>query len=360
MTYPFTEDHNMIREAVRAFAQEWYDGGKGPEKVYQSGTGFDLEAWQVLSQELGMAGVAIQEEYGGAGLGDLGRVVVAEEIGAGLCSVPFQMAGGICVDLLQKLGTKSAKQLYLPRIASGQISPNYVEGYHAFKIKDNSLSGAVFGHVYGNVASHFILSFQRDKKISLGIVMATNSNIRMIAQPTLDPTRNLSRIEITNLSLDDIKIVGETDLQSLQDVVDQSFIELAAECIGGAQKCLDITLEYAGQRVQFDRPIASFQAYKHKCADMFIALEEARSATYAAALAPPDEKTEAALIAKAVAATAFFKISGDAIQLHGGIGFTWEYPLHFFFKRARANRSIFGSTDRDYRKIANHIFGEAS
>ncbi len=360
MSYPFSSDHDMIREAVKAFAQDWYDGGKGPEKVYQSGVGFDLDAWQKLSGELGMAGVGIEEDYGGAGLGDLGRVVVMEEIGAGLCSVPFQMAGGICVDLLQKLGTESAKQLYLPRIASGQISPNYIEGYDAFKLKDGHLSGAVFGNVYGNAASHFIISFQRDKKISLGIVMATNSNIRMIAQSTLDPTRNLSRVELNNLSLDDIKIIGETNRRSLQDVVDQSFIVLAAECIGGARQCLDMTLEYSGQRTQFGRPIASFQAYKHKCADMFIALEEARSATYAAALARKDEKTEAVLIAKAVAADAFYKIAGDAIQLHGGIGFTWEYPLHFFFKRARANRSIFGSTSRDYNKIANLIFGDVA
>ena len=99
MSYPFTEDHDMIREVVRGFAQDWYDGGKGPESVYQSGAGFDLQSWQTLSQELGMAGVAIEEQYGGAGLGDLGRVVVAEELGAGMCSVPFQMAGGICVDL---------------------------------------------------------------------------------------------------------------------------------------------------------------------------------------------------------------------------------------------------------------------
>lgn len=350
----------MIREAVRAFAQDWYDGGKGPENVYQSGTGFDINAWQSFAGELGMAGVAIEEEFGGAGLGDLGRVVVMEELGAGLCSVPFQMSGGICVDILQKLGTAAAKALYLPRIASGQISPVYAEGYDAFKLKEGQLTGRITHTAYGNAASHFIVSFQREEKISLGIVNATTANIRMTAQKTMDPTRNLAQVELKNLSLDDIKIIGETDRKSLQDVVDQSFIVLAAECIGGAQKCLDITLEYAGQREQFDRPIASFQAYKHKCADMFIALEEARSATYAAALARPDEKTEAAIIAKAVATDAYFKIAGDAIQLHGGIGFTWEYPLHFFFKRARANRSIFGSSARDYRKIADRIFEDAS
>ncbi len=360
MPFPFTEDHDMIREAVRGWAQEWYDGGKGPENVYQSGTGFDQSAWQSLSAELGMVGVGIDEAYDGAGLGDLGRVVVAEELGAGLVATPFLMSGGICVDILQKLGTEQAKQLYLPRIASGQISPVYTEGVDAYTVKDNSLSGETWMVAYGNVASHFVLSFQKDGKISLGVVNATTPNIRMTAQTTMDSTRNLAKVTIKDLSLDDITIIGETDRVSLEQVVQQSFIVLAAECIGGSQKCLDITLEYAGQRAQFGRPIASFQAYKHKCADMFIALEEARSATYAAAIAGPEEKTEAALIAKAVACDAYFKIAGDAIQLHGGIGFTWEYPLHFFFKRARANRSIFGSTSRDYNRIADLIFGDAA
>jgi len=121
-----------------------------------------------------------------------------------------------------------------------------------------------------------------------------------------------------------------------------------------------MTLEYAAQRVQFDRPIASFQAVKHRCADMFILIESARSAVYAAAVAPPENKTEAALIAKAYSTDAFFKVAGDAIQLHGGIGFTWDYSLHFFFKRARANRSMFGNSSRDYERLAGHVFGDAA
>ena len=343
MAFPFSEDHDMIREAVSAFAQDWYDGGKGPENVYQSGQGFDLNAWQSLSQELGMAGIAIGENYDGAGLGDLGRVVVMEELGAGLCSVPFLMSAGICTDILSGLGTDEAKTLYLPRIAGGKITPVYAEGVDAFTVSEGEISGSVSHIVHGNAASHFIVSFQDDKGVRLGIFMAANDKVRVEQSPTLDPTRSLTTITINEMPLDDMTIIAHTDRNALQSVVDCSFIALAAECVGGAQKCLDITLEYAGQRTQFDRPIASFQAYKHRCADMFIAIEEARSATYAAAIAPPVEKAEAALIAKAIATENYFKIAGDAIQLHGGIGFTWEYPLQFFFKRARANKAIFGT-----------------
>ena len=154
--------------------------------------------------------------------------------------------------------------------------------------------------------------------------------------------------------------IGYGSEEQHQKLITQSFIALAAECVGGAQACLDMTLEYAGQRVQFDRPIASFQAIKHRCADMFILIEAARSAIYAATVSPPEEKTQAALIAKAYASDAFFKVAGDAIQMHGGIGFTWDYPLHFFFKRARANRSMFGSSSRDYDRLADHIFGDVA
>jgi len=121
-----------------------------------------------------------------------------------------------------------------------------------------------------------------------------------------------------------------------------------------------MTLEYASQRVQFGRSIASFQAIKHRCADMFILIEAAKSAVYAAAVATEVEKTEAVLIAKAYATEAYFKVAGDAIQLHGGIGFTWEYPLHLFFKRARANRTMFGVLSEDYKLLADSILGDKS
>ncbi len=360
MAYPFTEDHDMIREAVRAFAQDWYDGGKGSEKVFKSGTGFDLNAWQSLSQELGMAGIAVDEEYGGAGLGDLGRVVVMEELGASLCSVPFLMSGGIATDLLQSFGTDAAKAMYLPRVAAGKITPAYVEGVDGITLDKGQLSGKITHIAFGNAASHFILSFEMEGEIALGMVMAANPNITVSTETTMDPTRSLSSVEISNLSLDDVKVIGTTDRAHLQTIVDRSFITLAAECVGGAQACLDMTLEYTGQREQFDRPIASFQAIKHRCADMFIAIEAARSAVLNAAVAEENEKTDAALIAKATATEAFFKVAGDAIQLHGGIGFTWEYPLHFFFKRARANKSIFGTPEDAYDRIASGLFGDAA
>jgi len=131
MGFPFTEDHDMIREAARGFLQDWFDSGKGPERIYQSGTAYDAKAWISFAQELGMAGVAISEDYGGAGLGDLGRVVVMEELGASLCAIPFLTSCGIVANILVTAGEPIAKNRYLKKIAVGELSAAYCDGHHA-------------------------------------------------------------------------------------------------------------------------------------------------------------------------------------------------------------------------------------
>jgi len=351
MTFPFTEDHDMIREAAQGFLQAWFDGGKGPERIYHSGKAFDSKAWKSFASEQGMAGIAIDEAYGGAGLGDLGRVVIMEELGASLCAIPFLTTCGIVADLISAVGTDEAKQIYLPKIASGKMKAAYCDGHDTKKMR-------VFNTVYADCADTIFLS--RRVGDAIEIISIDASVLKIAPEETMDPTRSFSAMDWSDVTEDDITVIGTTTQAKLNEIVIQSFTGLAAECVGGAQKCLDMTLEYAGQRVQFDRPIASFQAIKHRCADMFILIEAARSAVYAAAIAPPEEKTEAAIIAKAYAIDAFFKVAGDAIQLHGGIGFTWDYPLHFFFKRARANRSMFGTSARDYDYLADIILGEAA
>lgn len=353
MAYPFTDDHDIIRDAARGFLQGWYDGGKGPERVYKSGMAFDAAAWQSFAAELGMTGIAIDEAYGGAGLGDLGRVVVMEELGASLCAVPFLTTCGIVSDLISAIGTDAAKTEFLPRIAAGELRAAYCDGHNASNKRVTHVANA-------DCADIIFLSRRADKKIDIIAIESTALGLKLHAEKTLDPTRSFVSIDWSCVSEADISVIGETTEDALNTLVQQSFIGLAAECIGGAQKCLDMTLDYAAQRVQFGRPIASFQAVKHRCADMFILIEAARSATYAAAMASPEEKTEAALIAKAYATDAYFKVAGDAIQMHGGIGFTWEYPLHFFFKRARANRAMFGSSARDYGRLAALVLGDAA
>jgi len=343
MAYPFTQDHDMIREAARGFLQNWYDSGKGPERVYQSEKAYDSEAWQAFARDLGMAGIAIDEKYGG----------VMEELGASLCSIPFLTTCGIVSDLLNTFGNDTAKTKYLPKIASGEMSAAYSDGYEAREKR-------VFNVVNVDCVDVIFLSRRQADEIEIVSIPSNAKGLDIQAEKTMDPTRSFSRLDWSSVDENDITVMGKTTESALGDIIIQSFTALAAECIGGAQACLDMTLEYAGQREQFDRPIASFQAIKHRCADMFILIEAARSAVYHAAVAEPKNKTEAALVAKAYATDAFFEVAGHAIQLHGGIGFTWEYPLHYFFKRARANRSMFGSSTRDYSRLADGIFGDAA
>lgn len=360
MSFPFTDDHEMIRDAVRSFLQDWYDGGKGPEHIAQSGIGYDATAWTSFATELGMAGIAIGETYGGADMGDLGRVVVLEELGASLCSVPFSPSATIAADMLTAFGSDAAKQNYLPRIAAGEITAAYTDGHNLFSVDETVLNGSVRDVLFAQQADVLLLSLQQGSDRALYAVPQGIEGFTAAKVKTIDPTRSFADVTFKDVKLSDLEKLGEGRASAFDEVVKLSFIGLAAECVGGAHKCLDMTLEYAAQRVQFGRPIASFQAIKHRCADMYVMLEAARSATYAAALAEPEDKVEAALIAKAYASEAFFKIAGDAIQLHGGIGFTWEYPLHYFFKRARANKAVFGASSRAYDDLANHIFGDAA
>jgi len=360
LVFPFSDDHDMIREAARGFLQGVYDGGKGPQSIYESGVGFDAAAWKVFAGELGMAGIAIDEEHGGAGLGDLGRVVVMEELGASLCSIPFSPTCTIAADMISAFGTDEAKAQWLPKFANGETIITYSDGHDALTLNGQKLSGSVSGALYGAQADMVLMSLRSKAGIQLIGITKGTGGFSATSIETMDPTRSFSKLTLDNVNMDEVLILGEGNLSQFDAVVKTSFISLAAECVGGAQRCLDMTVEYAGQRVQFGRPIASFQAIKHRCADMFIQIEAARSAVYAAAMADEDDKVEAALIAKAYASDAFFDVAGHAIQLHGGIGFTWEYPLHYFFKRARANRAVFGSSARDYARLADTIFGDAA
>lgn len=357
MAFPFTEDHDMIRDAVRGYLQSWYDGGKGPERIYESGEGYDSSAWNGFAAELGMSGIAIDEAYGGAALGDLGRVVVMEELGASLCAVPFSPSGTIAADMIAAVGTDQAKTEWLPKIASGDIIAVYTDGHDALTLSGDKLTGRVNNVLYGAQADLILMSLRAGDKFRLIAVPQSSAGLTVKRIETMDPTRSFANVNLEDVAMDDVHILGEGNPEQFDATVKNSFIGLAAECVGGAQHCLDMTVEYAGQRIQFDRPIASFQAIKHRCADMFVKVEAARSAVYAAALADGDKKTELALIAKAYASDAFFEVAGHAIQLHGGIGFTWEYPLHYYFKRARANRAIFGSSARDYGALADQLLG---
>ena len=180
--------------------------------------------------------------------------------------------------------------------------------------------------------------------------------------PTLDPTRRLAKLELRGVRVPASARLGEEGAgwSTLQRTLDLGAIALAAEQLGGAQRCLDLSVAYAKERVQFGRPIGSFQAIQHKCADMMLAVECARSAAYTAACVvgeteESDELARAASLAKATASDAFFRCAADALQIHGGVGFTWEYDVHLYFKRAQWGESFLGDPTWHRERIARLI-----
>jgi len=203
MAFPFTEDHDMIREAACGFLQEWYEGGKGPERINQSGKAYDEQAWKSFAQELGMAGIAIDEKYGGAGLGDLGRVVVMEELGASLCSIPFLTTCTIVADLISAVGTDKAKLDYLPKIASGEIKAAYCDGHDAKQKR-------VFNTVYADCADEIFLSRRAGEGVEILGISTKAKGLSITPEKTIDPTRGFSAMDWSGVAENEITVIGTT------------------------------------------------------------------------------------------------------------------------------------------------------
>jgi len=357
MAYPFNEDHEMIREAARGWLLDWHDGGKALERVSVSGVGVDLDAWAKFAGEQGFAGIAIEEAYGGAGLGALGRSVVMEEMGYALFSSPFFSTCCLAADLLTHFASEAVKKVYLPKIAAGEISVGVAyEGLSKYNETITGLSPYVLdaGH-----CDYVLACVASDNKFELYLVPSSHEGLVVTQLNTLDRSRNLCGVEFNQLALKDADYCGASDVVLFDQVLRIAQASLASEAIGGAQKCLDLVLDYADQRVQFGRKISSYQAIKHRCADIFVDLQTSRSSAYMAAniadTSSLGQAHEAALIAIAWANDMYFKTAGETIQLHGGIGFTWDYPLHYYFKRARANRTLFITPQQAYIQLASVI-----
>ena len=342
MEFAFTDEQAMIGETARAFFAENATSKRTRDAM--TGDGIDRALWLAFCQELGLAGVALPEAYGGAGLGMVELALVAEAAGAQVAALPL-LGVATAARAIAAGGSKTQMSEWLPRLSSGEII--------ATTLIATDTQPALAPHG----ASADLILFAIGERAWLGKPDNPGINIKQLT--TMDQTRPLAHIEFGGAALDAL----ENGPAATQAARIGGWICLAAEALGGAQTCLDRTVAYAKERVQFGRPIGSFQAYKHRLADMMVEIEQARSAVYWAACAVDEGSDEAALAihaAKSFAADTFFKCAGDMIQLHGGIGFTWEHDAHLFFKRARAIQSMLGSGNWHREKIAAMILGEAA
>jgi alkylation response protein AidB-like acyl-CoA dehydrogenase len=349
-----TEEQRELRDALRRFFADRSPSAE-VRRLMETAEGYDPKVWAQMAEQLGLQGLAIPEEHGGAGFGMRELVIVFEEMGAAVACAPFLatisaaaalQAGDGGHDLLPGIADGST----IATLAVAEEGGSWDVGAVQTRFEDGSLHGTKSFVVDGCVAGLVLVAARDGDQVGLYAVDADAAGMTRTPLPTLDQTRKLARIVFDGTPA---RKVGGTD--AVRHGLDVAAVALAAEQLGGAQRTLDMTVEYAKVRHQFGRPIGSFQAIKHRCADMFVLVESARSAVLNAAAAAdegPEELPHAAALAKAYCSDAYFRTAGEAIQLHGGIGFTWEHDAHLYFKRAQSSRQLFGSPDAHRARLA--------
>jgi alkylation response protein AidB-like acyl-CoA dehydrogenase len=368
MNFGFTDEQNELRRVVRSFFESKADEAQ-VRRHMESPRGYDPLLWDQMSDELGLVGLAIPEAFGGQGFTFVELGVVAEELGRALVPSPYFASAVLASSALLGSGDDAAQRRYLPDIAAGatiaSLAVTEESGrWEARAIQARAretadgwvLDGAKTYVLDGCSADVLLVAAQTDSGLSLFAVDRFDSVARR-ALSTLDQTRKQSRIEF---SATPASLVGrEGGAESvLRTTLALGCAALAAEQVGGAQRCLEMAVAYAKARRQFGKPIGSFQAIRHKCADVFLDIECARGAAYYAVRAAARRSPElpaVASLAKACSSEAYARAAAANIQIHGGIGFTWEHPAHLYFKRAQSSGHLLGDASFHRRLLADEI-----
>jgi alkylation response protein AidB-like acyl-CoA dehydrogenase len=356
-----------LREAVREFLATASSSIRVRE-LMDTAEGYDPATWRRMASELGLHGIAVPEQWGGAGAGTPELAVVFEEMGAALLSSPFFSTVGMAAQALLAAGDLTAMADYLPAIADGTCIATLILNGHldAWDPTSVTLTGRRHGDAYtlsgeaarvldGHTVDLVLAAARTDAGISLFAVSADADGVEREALSGLDRTRKIARIQIQNAPA---RLVGADGAAApaLARASDLAIVALAAEQVGAAQRCLDMAVAYAKERIQFGRAIGSFQAVKHRCADMLVLVEGARSAAaHAAEVADTDELPRAAAVAKMVCSEALLQAAVDNMRIHGGIGFTWEHDAHLYVRRAKSAQLIFGSPDYHAQRLADLV-----
>ncbi len=349
MNFDFSDEQKQIKDQARKFLSEKCSP-KTVRKIYEGTESYDVGLWKQIA-ELGWMGTAIPESYGGLGLGYLELCVVAEELGRALAPVPFSSTVYLFAEALLAADSEEQKKRFLPKIAAGEIIGTFArsEGPGAIMPKNirttfkaGKLSGTKTPVADGMDADYAIVLARGsdeagERGVQLALVDLTGAGVKRRAVETLDPSRGHAEIAFDNANAEALGKLGE-GWSITKRVLDHAAILTAFEQIGGADVCLAMAKDYAMTRYAFGRPIASFQAIKHKLADMYVNNELARSNAYYGAWALSTNARElplAAAAARVSATQAFDYAAKESTQTHGGIGFTWEADCHFYYKRSR-------------------------
>lgn len=371
MNLAFTEEQQELRRTVRDFLEK-----TSPEtevrRLMDTEAGYDTGAWRQFAGEIGVAGLTLPEQYGGAGCGFRELGVVVEEAGRALVCAPLLSTVVVAASVLLALDDGPARADYLPAIAEGRTVATLAApagGWDdpaaltvtAARHRDGwTISGTVSCVLDGAAASLLLVAARTGAGVSVFAVDGDTPGVRRVPRATLDQTRRQADVTFTEAPA---RLLGEEGAAgpALRHVLDLAVVAVATEQVGAAGRVLDMAVDYAKARVQFGRPIGSFQAVKHKLADLHLAVESARSAAYHAGWAAaesPGDLPAAASLAKACAGDAFVTAATENIQIHGGLGFTWEHPAHLYLKRAHATRQLFGNPAYHRQRLAVYLLAE--
>ncbi len=323
--------------------------------------GYDPAVWRQLSDDLSLPGIHLPEQYGGAGFGFVELCIVEEELGRALLCAPYFSTAVMAANAILNAGSDEQKSRLLPALASGKRlatlaiaedagdwNPSRIQLVATPADGGYRLRGAKSYVVDGRVADLMIVAARvagpREGVVALFAADGDSPGIKRRLLESMDATRKIARIEFDDARAE---LLGDFDggASALSRTLDQAAIALANEMVGGAQKVFESAVDYAKLRVQFGRTIGSFQAIKHKCADMLLEVELAKSAAYYAAQAAAIDDPQwpaLASLAKASASDAYLHTAADCIQIHGGIGFTWDNDTHLWFKRAKSSEVFLG------------------
>ncbi|WP_235870977.1 acyl-CoA dehydrogenase family protein [Rhodococcus spongiicola] len=359
----FTEEQLELRKTVAQLLSKRADAA-ALRRTLESGEAFDRGLWEVLCQQVGVAALAIPEEFGGFGATVVEQHLVLEELGAALTPSPMFGSAVLAAQAILASGNTDACERLLPGIAEGStiaalcwVGP---DGHWRSNEVACTASGSDADGFTVSGSAHYVLDGAhadvlivaasvegQDGAIALFEVDPSVDGVTRRALPTMDLTRPMSLVEFASAPA--VRLTADDASAALERVRDIAIVALSAEQVGAAARCLQMTVDYSKDRVQFGRAIGSFQALKHRMADLYFLVETARSASYAAVYSLSEGLPSAAAdaaVAKAYCSEAFNAVAGDAIQLHGGIAITWEHDAHLFFKRAHGSSQLFGQPEQ--------------
>jgi alkylation response protein AidB-like acyl-CoA dehydrogenase len=372
MNFAFTEEQQMLRDSVRSFLADRVPSEKVRE-IMETDSGHDEALWSEMA-DLGWHSMHIPEEYGGAGFSFLELGVVLEEMGRAMTPGPFFASTVLGAEAILIGGTDDQKKQLLPGIASGETIATLAvvessgrwdaDGVQMAAKQDGdsvTLAGTKSFVLDGHVAHQLIVAVRNGAGgVDLYVVDAGLPGIERRRLETMDMTRKQAEIVFDDVTVPLSARLGAEGggAATLERLYDYAAAALAFEQVGGAQKCLEMSVDYAKVRIQFGRPIGSFQAIKHKCADMLVQVESAKSAAYYAGWAASERNDELPIVAplaKSYCSDAYFFCASENIQVHGGIGFTWEHDAHLYFKRAKTDQLLFGDSSRWRLLLADRL-----